>query len=200
MPFLEGFATGLALIVLIGPVLFVLLASTVEHGRKAGFAVAIGILASDILCVTLLRSTTGSVLTDPRYDRWLAIGGAVLLAGLGVSYLARSSRRFDRPVALPARGLAGFFAKGFLVNFVNPFVFAVWFGIIAAAAQRHGTGPSLVWFLTGTITAIFTLDSTKVLLAGTLRSWLRPRVLTTALRVSGVLLLGLGARLLVHAL
>jgi threonine/homoserine/homoserine lactone efflux protein len=199
MPLLEGYATGLALIVLIGPVLFVLVQSTLERGKSHGFAVALGIFVSDVIAVLLCGLGAAAFFDDPGVQPWLALGGAVLLVGLGLRYLIKPT--LNRPVdeSPTAASWAGFFAKGFLVNFVNPFVFMVWLGIIGAAAARHGYDRDLVGFMSGAVLGVFTLDLLKVLLAHRLRPLLKPKVLRVVLRISGLLLLGFGVRLIVYA-
>ena len=200
MPLLEGYLTGLALVVLIGPVLFVLLRSTLERGRAAGLAVALGIFASDVLAVALCALGLASRLQDPRVGPWLAGAGGLLLLGFGGRYLIAPALAPPEDGRLSALTLAGFFGRGFLVNFVNPFVFMVWIGIVGLGATRHGAGPGLAAYLVGAVLGILTLDLTKVLLAHRLRPLLAPRALAIVLRVSGVLLLGFGVRLLVTAL
>ncbi len=200
MAFLEGYVAGLALIVLIGPVLFVLLQATLERGRPSGFAVAVGIFVSDVVAVALCALGVARYLQDPGVERWLALGGGALLLGFGVRYLLAPGVKAAQDVRLDARGWFGFFGRGFLVNFVNPFVFMVWIGIIGAATVRHGYDLDLVWFLTGTVLAVFTLDSLKVVFAHRIRPLLAPRVLKIVFRVSGVLLVGFGLRLVYVAL
>jgi threonine/homoserine/homoserine lactone efflux protein len=199
MPLLEGYATGLALIVLIGPVLFVLVQSTLDRGRGHGLAVALGIFVSDIIAVLLCGFGAAAFFDDPRVQPWLALGGAVLVVALGLSYLIAPT--LTRPVdeSPTAASWASFFAKGFLVNFVNPFVFMVWLGIIGAAALRHGYDHDLAWFMSGAVLGVLTLDLLEVLLAHRLRPLLKPEVLRIVLRASGVLLLGFGARLIAFA-
>lgn len=196
MPFLEGYVAGLALIVLIGPVLFVLLQATLERGRGPGFAVALGIFVSDITAVLLCTFSVARFLQDPGVERWLALGGAALVLGFGVWYLVAPGVKAAQDVKLNARGWLGFFIRGFGVNFINPFVFMVWIGIIGAATVRHGYDLDLAWFLTGTVLGILTLDSLKVVFAHRIRPLLAPRVLKIVFRVSGVLLVGFGLRLL----
>ena len=75
MPLLEGYLTGLALIVLIGPVLFVLLRATLERGRPHGFAVALGIFVSDVIAVLLCTLGLARFLRDGQVQMWLALGG-----------------------------------------------------------------------------------------------------------------------------
>lgn len=196
MAFLEGYVTGLALVVLIGPVLFVLLQATLERGRGPGFAVALGIFVSDIVAVVLCTLGVARYLQDPGVERWLALGGGALLLGFGLRYLLAPGVKGATDVKLDARGFVGFFTRGFAVNFINPFVFMVWIGIVGAATVRHGYDGDLAWFLAGTVLGIFTLDSAKVIFAHRIRPLLAPRVLKTVFRISGVLLLAFGLRLL----
>ena len=199
MAFVEGYLTGLALIVLIGPVLFVLLQNTFAGGRGPGLAVAFGIFVSDVVAVAICALGFARFLQSEAVQPWIAGGGGALLLGFGVRYLLAPAidRLAEGPVT--TTGLASAFVKGFLVNFVNPFVFAVWLGIIGAATARHGYDVDLLWFLTGAVLGILTLDVSKVLLAHRIRPLLAPRRLQWAFRISGVLLVGFGLRLLVLA-
>ena len=199
MPLLEGYATGLALIVLIGPVLFVLLQSTLERGRAHGFAVAVGIFVSDVVAVALCTWGVAAVFADPRVHFWLTLGGGVLLLGFGIRYVLVPAAEPRTQIPPSAASLIGFFSRGFVVNFVNPFVFMVWLGILGAAATRHGHDIDLVWFASGAVLGVFTLDTAKVLLAHRIRPLLQPRTLRVVYRVSGVLLIGFGIRLIVLA-
>jgi threonine/homoserine/homoserine lactone efflux protein len=200
MAFLEGYLVGLALIVLIGPVLFVLLGSTLEHGRLYGFAVAIGIFTSDIVAVGLCALGLGPWLQGPAASFWLALLGGCLLAGLGLRYLIWPRLGDPKPARPTAAGWLQHFTKGFLVNFVNPFVFAVWLGITTLAVERHGYDLDLALFLAGAVLGILSLDTAKVLLAHRIRPWLRSARMTLAFRLSGLLLLGFGLRLVLIAL
>ena len=89
MPFVEGYLTGLALIVLIGPVLFVLLRTTLDQGRAAGFAVVAGIFVGDVIAVLLCAYGVAGAIQQRWLQVYLALGGGLLLLGLGVRYLLR---------------------------------------------------------------------------------------------------------------
>ncbi|MBW2528031.1 MAG: LysE family translocator [Deltaproteobacteria bacterium] len=199
MPLLEGYLTGLALIVLIGPVLFVLVQSTLERGRGHGFAVALGIFVSDVIAVSICGLGAAAFLDDPRSKPLLALGGAIVVLALGLRYVLAPAVTMKPDESPTAASWAGFFARGFLVNFVNPFVFMVWLGIIGAAGARHGYDGDLIWFMGGAVLGVLTLDSLKVLLAHRLRPLLRPKALRIVFRVSGLLLVGFGVRLLAFA-
>ncbi len=196
MVFLEGFAVGLALVVLIGPVLLVLVSTTVEKGKGSGLAVAFGIFVSDIVAVGLCSLGFARLFLNPEVTPWIGLCGGLLLIGIGLRYLYSPASRAKLKSRNTATSIFGFFTKGFLVNFVNPFVFVVWLGIIAGATSRHGVGRDLVLFLSGSVLGVFTLDVMKVFLANSIKHVLRQNFLKWTFRVSGVLLFIFGLRLM----
>ncbi|MBI3234781.1 MAG: LysE family transporter [Bacteroidetes bacterium] len=85
MAFLEGFLMGLGTIIFMGPVFFTLLQTTLQRGVKDGLSVALGIIASDILIVTLFYIGFIDYFRQPNVQFWFAIIGSVILLGLGLS-------------------------------------------------------------------------------------------------------------------
>ncbi|MCB9232503.1 MAG: LysE family transporter [Bacteroidia bacterium] len=188
MAFLQGYLAGLALVVLIGPVLFVLIQSTLQYGKASGFMVAFGIFVSDIIAVVLCTYGAGNFFQHPASQFWLAMGSSIILLGFGLKYLLSPSMKDPGELKITRKGLIGFFLKGFAVNFINPFVFMVWLGIIGMAETTHGAGEGLFLFLTGTLLGILTLDTAKVFLAHKIRPLLQPKILKVIFRISGGLL------------
>lgn len=199
MAFFEGYLTGLALIIFIGPVFFTLLQSTLEHGLKSGLSVALGIFSSDVLCVLLLFGFGASdFFTNPNNELLIGVGGAIILIGLGVSYAVKpvlKSTHKKMELKTPP-GFMSFFVKGFLINFVNPFVFVVWMGLIAIASKNQPSVSGQGIFLMGTLLGILTSDSIKASLANYIKDLLQPKFLAVAYRVIGVTLIIFGVRML----
>jgi len=198
LPFLEGYLLGLGLILLIGPVLFVLLQSTLEGGRTQGLAVALGIFISDIIAILLCGLGFEAWLRSPAVEPWLALSGAGLLLGFGLHSLFKP--KLQRPKGPKALDLLTAFGRGFLINFVNPFVFMIWLGIVALGSARHGENRSLVAFMSGSVLAVLSLDCLKVLFAHRLNPLLNPKHLRWLLRSSGFILLAFGTRLLLYGI
>lgn len=185
---LEGYAVGLSLVVLIGPVLFVLINETLAHGRASGLAVAFGIFLSDVLIVSLCYSGSAGVSLSPALTWWLSLLGALILALMGLRYLSAPPLKPSNE-ATPALGVLKNFSQGVAVNLINPFVFLVWFGIIGLARQRHSNSSDQVVYLSAVTLGILTLDVSKALLANRLAPLLAPRVLKRLQSASGVALL-----------
>lgn len=193
--FIDGFLVGLALVILIGPVFFTLLKTSLQHGVVAGSLVALGIFVSDILAVLLCVYGASAFLKSDESRFYLALVGGVVLITLGFRYFLKKKKAEEETIQLNAKHYVGFFSKGFLVNFVNPFVFAVWIGIIKVAGDKHGFDKDLALYLAGTLLAIFSSDIAKVFLAAKIKNILKPELLFVLYKIIGVLLVLLGLRL-----
>lgn len=199
MPFLEGLGYGLATVLLIGPVFFTLLKAALDHGAKGGIAVAAGIIVSDIAIVVICLSGLATALEEWITGPWMAVAAGLILLGLGVRYIVRPMVRMERPVRAFGRSAAGSFTAGFLVNFVNPFVFAIWIAAVLHATHVHGTGSGAHAFLIGMLTGILLTDLIKALLAPQLRPFLTPRALKRTFLGIGIAMLLFSFRVFVHA-
>lgn len=200
MVFFEGFLIGLAMVVFIGPVFFTLLKSALNYGFWAGMMVALGIFFSDVVCVGLCSFGAIPFFENTENQFYLALGGSVILFGLGLKYLFKPNVNVDEQVKLHAGHYTAYFTKGFLVNFVNPFVFLVWISVIGLAQGKYGNSDDLWIFLAAALLAILVTDSLKVVFADRIKKFIQPKFLLRAYQVIGVVLIGFGVRLLVFAL
>lgn len=200
--YLEGLIFGIVPVFFVGPVIFTLLDASLRGGFAAGAVVAIGIAVSDVCAIALCALGLGPILSQP-WGQWaLQLAGGIILIAFGAVML-RGRRPVIDEAALRARGGAsglGLFARGFLVNFVNPFVFTFWIGAIGGVGERHGyTFWPLATFFAGVMTMILGTDVAKAALAGSLRERLTGRAGVWAPRVSGLALALFGASLLFRA-
>jgi threonine/homoserine/homoserine lactone efflux protein len=200
MAFLEGYLIGLGMIVFIGPVFFTLLKSALNYGFWAGMMVALGIFISDVVCVVLCAFGAIPFFENTENQFYLAVGGSAILLGLGLKYLLKPNVNVDEQVKLNAGHYTAYFTKGFLVNFVNPFVFLVWISVIGLAQGKYGAGQELWVFLTAALLGILTTDSLKVVFADRIKGLIQPKVLLRAYQIIGVLLIGFGFRLVWFAI
>jgi threonine/homoserine/homoserine lactone efflux protein len=200
MVFFEGFLIGLAMVVFIGPVFFTLLKSALNYGFWAGMMVALGIFFSDVVCVGLCSFGAIPFFENTENQFYLALGGSVILFGLGLKYLFKPNVNVDEQVKLHAGHYTAYFTKGFLVNFVNPFVFLVWISVIGLAQGKYGNSDDLWIFLGAALFAILVTDRLTVVFADRIKKFIQPKFLLRAYQVIGVVLIGFGVRLLVFAL
>lgn len=197
MPFFDGLGYGIATVLLIGPVFFTLLKAALDHGATGGVVVAFGIIVSDILVVAICLSGVAALLELSTTAWWMAVAAGTILLVLGIRYIVGPVPHVERPIRATRRTNIGLFTSGFLVNFVNPFVLAIWVALVIHARNAHGDG--LHAFLLGALTGIFLTDIGKAYLAHSLRPLLRPRTLKRVSLVIGVILLLFSVRVFIHA-
>lgn len=199
MAFVEGLGVGLAMVVFIGPVFFTLLKSALNYGFWAGMMVALGIFISDVVCVVLCSFGAIPFFEGAENQFYLAAVGSIILLGLGLKYLLKPNVNVDGQVKLHAGHYTAYFTKGFLVNFVNPFVFLVWISVIGFGQGKYGSGQDLWIFLTAALVGILLTDSLKVVFADKIKKLIQPRVLLRAYQIIGVILVGFAGRLVWYA-
>ena len=171
MAFLEGYLWGLAMIIFVGPVFFTLLQNTLQKGQAAGLMVALGIIVSDIVAAALCAAGVMAFLQDVENTTYISFAGAAILFAIGGRYILKPSHNTEADQRFG--GHTGAFASGFLVNFVNPFVFGVWLTVISYAGNKFGFDGGLYHYLAGCLLGIFTTDSLKVLLAHRIKAFFK---------------------------
>ena len=193
-PILEGFLFGLATVIFIGPVLFTLVNASIQHGFWGGFSVAGGIIVSDIIAAGICYFGFYQLFKTYVSEFWLGVGGVIILSFLALRFILAppSSSKEERQKSI--KNLASGFSYGFLVNFVNPFVFAVWFGIVAYSSRKYEEDASL--FVVSMLIGIFSLDITRAYLAHYLKGFLKPRYLKKIFRIFGLILIGFVIRII----
>ncbi len=195
MSFLEGYVIGFGMIIFIGPVFFLLLNSSFQYGSRAGVAVALGIIVSDIVCVTLCYYGLSSFITVESNQFWIGIIGSIIVFVLGINYLVKKAK-ITTEVSIHTRRLHTFFIKGFSVNFFNPFVFVVWIGVFNYGQHKFPDTRFLIVFLSSVLLGILTTDLLKVFLSKKVKKFISVNRLTMFFRITGVVLIVFSIRLL----
>lgn len=198
MIFLEGYLTGLSMIVFIGPVFFLLVSVSLESGTIPGILVAGGIIAGDFLYVMFCFFGAVAFIDTSGGKTYFAIAGGALLVVLGIKYIIQKDARLVSSPQLRPFHYLKFFINGFLVNFVNPFVFIVWLGVVAFSKETFRSPDSSIVFLSGTLCGILSTDLLKVFAARKIKQFLVPEKLRIVYRISGVVLVLFGIRMIVH--
>ena len=199
MIFLEGYLIGLAMIVFIGPVFFTLLQSALRFGKLSGTMVAFGIIVSDIVCILIYFFGLNSIELPAYFNNIVAAIGALVLIALGLKYLLQKPPNSE-VVFASKLNLVSSFTNGFLVNFVNPFVFVVWAGIVLFAKESYSTPTEVQVHLIGVLAGIITTDLLKVLLADKIKPFLKPKILEKTTRFFGIVMIGFAFRLILYLL
>lgn len=194
---------GLALSILVGPILFALVQTSLDRGVKSGLIVGLGIWMSDMLFITAIFwgfAYIQNVIALPNFEFFGGTIGGVILIAIGIGMLLNN--KIDRTFAPKSRkekakdGI-GLWLKGFLINTVNPFTVFFWMGIVST---RLG-GSSLRFadeglFFIGLLGTVIIMDALKIMLAGRVRDALTDNLILRLRKITGIVLLIFGVVLI----
>jgi len=198
----EGILLGLTLAIMLGPIFVATTQTSIEKGYIPGLTVGLGIWTSDFLFISsslvfikYLKALTEST----SFVFWVGLLGGLVLLVFGISMLLKKHVTIGDQPSYKAKNYLGFWAKGFLVNTLNPFTFIFWFGIASSYVIGRNMGFRDTLIFMGSIygTVMFT-DWLKIYLAKWLRNHLTPIHLARITKISGAALFIFGIVLLVR--
>jgi len=192
-------AAGLALNLTPGPDMLYVAARGAGEGRPAGIVSALGIGVGTLVHIALVAAGLAALLAAvPVAYMALRMGGAAYLVWLGVKAL-RAAPGDGAVAELPPAPLGAIFRQGVITNVLNPKVALFFLAFLPQFVDPARGDPALQVIVLG---LLFNVSGTLVNLAVALASSrvaarLRRTSGTTRVvqRVTGVLFIGLGARL-----
>ena len=195
---IKGILVGLFMAISVGPTIFVIIRYSLNYSYKAGLAFVLGVSISDIMYVTLANVAATWLRVLAPYEKYIAIGGAIVLMAIGLAGFFKRNKP-KRPSSKAIEISGGDYLKiwlgGFLVNTLNPGVLITWLGAVTIIADA----PVLYRFvLFGTgLVIILGIDFTKVFLADRIKRLLTIRRIIYVQRVSAVCIFLIGVTLLI---
>ena len=194
--------TSLVVIATPGQDMLLVMSRSIAQGPAAGVVTAAGVGAGLLGHTVLATLGLGAVLTASEWAFVaLKVVGAAYLVWLGIGLLRTRSASIEVDSA-PPRSLPRLFADGALSNLSNPKIAIFYFAFLPQFVTRDAAHPTLAIAVLGTAFALltFAVKGPVGAAAGLLSAWLRrrPRVLVWVYRCSGLVMLGLGIRLVME--
>jgi threonine/homoserine/homoserine lactone efflux protein len=183
---LKGIVTGFILSIMIGPVFFVLLETSITKGIKAALALDLGVLLSDlfyILIAYVFYSEVADLGSKDNRQILNVIGGILFLAYGILNFLKKSHPKEDNSTIQSitnSKDIVVLMVKGFLLNLANPMVIFYWFSIMTLANSYVETASSnypIFYFLMVILLTFFSVDVFKIVGAKYLRPLVTNRLL-----------------------
>ncbi len=205
---LLGIACGVALSLFFsfGPAFFSQLRTSIQYGYRKSYPFAFGVSGSDVLCVFLLLTVLKNVnLFELLHNVWVAsVAGAVLLM-MGIHYFRKevtdlegkeSRIKFKSNDGEPRR--LTILMQGFIINFVNPFIWIYWISVIAlASGELNLTTHERYTFFIGMLGTTLALDILKCKLASLLQRIITAKLLNITNKVCALFMFGFAAYMVV---
>lgn len=197
---LNGIISGIVLALLIGPVFFTIVQTSIERGFWSGVFVAIGVSCSDALYIFVSYLGLIQFMETEHFRHYLAYGGGSILLAFGLYYLFVKSRKLTRydPEKVHTRSWLRLAAKGFIINGLSPMVLFFWVATVGVATTQLGYTSSrqVLAFFSTIVCTVFTTDVIKAKLADRLRVIMTPGFVRTMNIVLGIVLVVFAGRLI----
>jgi len=197
---LSGLFLGGALSLMVGPVFFMLIDTSLKAGMRPATLVATGVVLCDALLVAITYFSSASVQFLRNNELVIGWGGGILLMIFGLLNIFRKPHlktKESTPAVADAVSPLLFLFKGFSMNLLNPFVLVFWLGVagLNMATGRFGSEQIAIFYLVVLLT-VFASDLLKAWLAARMKTFLKPAFMHRIHVISGIGLFAFGFRLI----
>lgn len=195
---------GFFLSLMIGPVFFVLLETSITKGFRAAVVFNTGVVLADIIFILIAYLSSYKLLTSIKNDPALFIFGGLLMFMYGlISFIKlrnvkhQKNKQVKADKVLNKKDYIGLFIKGFLLNFINIGVLGFWLAIIITIGPKLNMDTNrIIVFFASVIIFYFLIDLIKIYLAKQLKTKLTPnnirivkKSISVVLMISGLVLM-----------
>ncbi|MCT4560298.1 MAG: LysE family translocator [Crocinitomicaceae bacterium] len=202
---LKAIVTGFILSIMIGPVFFVLLETSIKKGTRAAISFDLGVILSDVIYILIAYVFYSEVqaLTQGSKSEWMKMIGGILFLIYGTINF------FKKPTAIVVDEMGNvvkakgeyrtLLLKGFVLNLANPLVIFYWFMVMTYAEESTDTTSTPVLFYVSIILAtFFSIDLLKITAAKSLRPLMTPALLKGLNQLIGIVFVGFGLFLIIN--
>jgi|LGVD01.1.fsa_nt_gb threonine/homoserine/homoserine lactone efflux protein len=184
---------GLTLSVLVGPVFFILIETSITKGARAALLLDVGVVLSDIFYIAIAFFSSKQLLEDLEDTPSLfLIGGAVIFV-YGLQNVIKKDHIEYEKISIKKSDFIGLIAKGFFLNIINIGVLIFWLGamVIAGHKLNFETVDTTIYF--GAVIATYlVIDFIKIGLAKEFKKKLTDELLNKIKKGIGFILMGFG--------
>ena len=152
-------------LILIGPVFFMLLETSVSRGWKAAITLNLGVITADILCISIAYFGSKDLALAIQNNPSIYIFGGffILIYGL-VMYVSKPNVKM-RNVNVVNRNYFRTFMNGFLLNILNIGVIVFWFFIVSTVVIQYPKQEETLLYMGIVLATFFCIDLGKIFLA-----------------------------------
>lgn len=201
----KAVVTGFILSIMIGPVFFVLLETSIKKGVRAALAFDLGVLLSDCLYIMIAYLFYAEVqdMTKGSDQHIVKLIGGVLFLGYGIATFFKKSNGIKKDaqgnLVKDSTDYKMLMLKGFLLNFANPLIVFYWFSVLTLAEKSEGMAAApLITFISVILVTFFGFDILKIFGAKRLRPLITDNLMKGLNRLIGIVFVGFGVFLIIQ--
>lgn len=179
-------------LILIGPVFFLLLETSVSRGWKAAIVLNLGVIAADILCISVAYFGSKDLALAIQNNPSIYIFGGffILIYGL-IMFITKPNLKM-RNVNVVNKNYLRTFLNGFLLNILNIGVIVFWFFIVSTIVIQYPRQEDSFLFISIVLITFFILDLGKIFLAQKVKESFTIRRIFYFKKTIGFILMGFG--------
>ena len=167
--------------------------NSISHGFKKGFDIALGVVLSDVIIISLILFGSQYLDEIEKYQNIIKYTGGFLLIGLGIYQFIPQKKSTDKNGEIIGKGRFFYITKGFLLNFMNPVNFIAWLAIQTYIKGVNGySNIQSIYFFSGAIASVFGIEIMISLLANYIGKKLSERVIKIINFTAGYIFIILG--------
>ncbi|WP_285009167.1 LysE family translocator [Pedobacter faecalis] len=193
---LHGVGAGILFSFLTGPVFFSMIKTSIEKGFKAGFSLAVGVVLSDIIFISLTIFSTQFVDYNAAYNQYVSIIGGLFLFAIGLYYLIKKVEVNYSLSEVTRIKKRGYLLKGFFMCLLSPTTLMFWImvGGIISMQLHYDFNEKILFFAVAMATQLL-VDCVKTYYAARLRHKIEPHTIQLLNRIAGSVILIFALRL-----
>ncbi|MCY1518846.1 homoserine/Threonine efflux protein [compost metagenome] len=187
---LLGMGAGLISSFLTGPVFFAMIKTSIERGFKAGISLAIGVIVSDIVLISIVLFGSQFFEYKESFDKYVGLIGGAFLFAVGIYYLFATAKINYENNAMQKVSKRGYLIKGFLMCILTPSTLMFWIIVssIISVKLNNMLNEKLLCFFIAMSTQL-TIDGLKSYYSSKLRYRIKEDTLVKLNRVAGVIII-----------
>jgi threonine/homoserine/homoserine lactone efflux protein len=199
--FLHGILLGGLLSILIGPVFFMLIKTSIQDGFRDAMYLEAGIFLSDIFCITVSYLGLAQLFMKPENEKIILLCGGLILLVFGIIGFFSRKKMTDPDAPEKKTPVHKLMLKGFFFNLSNPSVLLFWIGAVGITVSQYKSDVvNVTIYFVGTLLTVSLIDVLKALLAVRIKTFLTPKMFIRINKISSLAILGFGVFLLVKAI
>lgn len=200
-PVFSGLIYGFGISLMLGTVFFTLIQQGLKHGARAGVAIAIGVVLTDLIFISLAYWFTDSAsVWIENHKNEITLVGGLFIIGMGIFGLAYKARLREISDGKPDYNPIRLVGIGATLNATNPVNFFVWLTLQTLLVSKGYNTTEIVAFFASSLVAIFLAEVAFASFAFYIESKLNQQVLGYIKSGINVIFIGIGVYLIISIL
>lgn len=190
-PVINGFLLGLVVALLIGPVFFLIINTSLHRGFKFAAQVATGVMLSDALFIFIAYFGSNFILVINKHRETAGIIASIIILIFGIGVLFKKQTIPAEAIQVNEKVSRAwlFIAKGFMLNSMNPSVLFFWIGMSGTISLKANyTAAHLAIFYGVILATVFGTDLFKAYIAHRIKKFVTVNFLIWLNRITGLAL------------